>query len=526
MSTRRARFNNDEYQATHSRISCRRATTLPQMSSELQEKQRTLEIQERLKAISPYLQALLEAHDGNDWLQAAVRRQEERRAKQVGPVSMQDPRYLASLIGWDPVAGAPFADSDRGDARKLSGIFIALAHSNRKWWPGSDRRAERIVERLLARAHNERLRAGDAHRTEIADRRELPGVRVYRERAGRRSTHETSAADTSRPSGAPRDSASPAKPAPTTGRPSTSSAQEAHEQARVAQEAHEQARAELTRESELYREVGDRAGEIAARRELAGIYLGDLEEGSYEQARAELTRVLELRRELGDRAGEAETRHQLANIDLERRAHRERAGRRSAHETSAADTSRPSGASRDSASPAKPAPTTGRPSTSSAQETRVAASASRRDGRLRRIATITVVVVALILLVPAGLYLALRNDPREKRAREALAVGVLAQTRDVGRVDLNESESARVLDKTGEIELDLHEDGGALRSDLACVESKAWRLTEQETIEVCVLVEPASGRMLGSFERMQSKPLVGANCKGQAVADEVRCRGR
>jgi len=384
MSTRRARFNNDEYQATHSRISCRRATTLPQMSSELQEKQRTLEIQERLKAISPYLQALLEAQDGNDWLQAAVRRQEERRAKQVGPVSMQDPRYLASLIGWDPVAGAPFADSDRGDARKLSGIFIDLAHSNRKWWPGSDRRAERIVERLLARAHNERLRAGDAHRTEIADRRELPGVRVYRERAGRRSTHETSAADTSRPSGAPRDSASPAKPAPTTGRPSTSSA----------------------------------------------------------------------------------------------------------------------------------------------QETRVAASASRRDGRLRRIATITVVVVALILLVPAGLYLALRNDPREKRAREALAVGVLAQTRDVGRVDLNESESARVLDKTGEIELDLHEDGGALRSDLACVESKAWRLTEQETIEVCVLVEPDSGRMLGSFERMQSKPLVGANCKGQAVADEVRCRGR
>jgi len=384
MSTRRARFNNDEYQATHSRISCRRATTLPQMSSELQEKQRTLEIQERLKAISPYLQALLEAHDGNDWLQAAVRREEERRAKQVGPVSMQDPRYLASLIGWDPVAGAPFADSDRGDARKLSGIFIDLAHSNRKWWPGSDRRAERIVERLLARAHNERLRAGDAHRTEIADRRELPGVRVYRERAGRRSTHETSAADTSRPSGAPRDSASPAKPAPTTGRPSTSSA----------------------------------------------------------------------------------------------------------------------------------------------QETRVAASASRREGRLRRIATITVVVVALILLVPAGLYLALRNDPREKRAREALAVGVLAQTRDVGRVDLNESESARVLDKTGEIELDLHEDGGALRSDLACVESKAWRLTEQETIEVCVLVEPDSGRMLGSFERMQSKPLVGANCKGQAVADEVRCRGR
>jgi len=58
------------------------------------------------------------------------------------------------------------------------------------------------------------------------------------------------------------------------------------------------------------------------------------------------------------------------------------------------------------------------------------------------------------------------------------------------------------------------------------VESKAWRLTEQETIEVCVLVEPDSGRMLGSFERMQSKPLVGANCKGQAVADEVRCRGR
>jgi len=354
------------------------------MSSELQEKQRTLEIQERLKAMSPYLQALLEAHDGNDWLQAAVRREEERRAKQVGPVSMQDPRYLASLIGWDPVAGAPFADSDRGDARKLSGIFIDLAHSNRKWWPGSDRRAERIVERLLARAHNERLRAGDAHRTEIADRRELPGVRVYRDRAGRRSAHETSAADTGRPSGAPRDSASPAKPAPTTGRPSTSSA----------------------------------------------------------------------------------------------------------------------------------------------QETRVAASASRRDGRLRRIATITVVVVALILLVPAGLYLALRNDPREKRAREALAVGVLAQTRDVGRVDLNESESARVLDKTGEIELDLHEDGGALRSDLACVESRAWRLTEQETIEVCVLVEPDSGRMLGSFERMQSEPMVGVDCKGQAVADEVRCRER
>jgi hypothetical protein len=83
------------------------------MSLEIEEKQRTLIIQERLKAIAPYLQSLLEAHDGKDWLQAAVHRQELRQGKQVERVSIQDPRYLAALIGFDPVAGAAFSQSDR-----------------------------------------------------------------------------------------------------------------------------------------------------------------------------------------------------------------------------------------------------------------------------------------------------------------------------------------------------------------------------------------------------------------------------
>ena len=64
-------------------------------------------------------------------------------------VSIQDPRYLASLIAFDPVAGAPFSQSDRSDAKALTGIFLNLADPNRKWIPGSDRRAETIVNRLV-----------------------------------------------------------------------------------------------------------------------------------------------------------------------------------------------------------------------------------------------------------------------------------------------------------------------------------------------------------------------------------------
>lgn len=133
----------------------------------------------------------------------------------------------------------------------------------------------------------------------------------------------------------------------------------------------------------------------------------------------------------------------------------------------------------------------------------------------------------LVLLISLVLVLVLRTDPREQRARQALAVGVLEQTRDVGRLELNESESAGVLDKTEDVEVDLAKDDGARRSDLACGKRAAWRLTDKETIEVCVLVEPDSGRLVGSFQRVPNKSrLVGARCRGRAIVNEVRCRGR
>jgi len=119
------------------------------------------------------------------------------------------------------------------------------------------------------------------------------------------------------------------------------------------------------------------------------------------------------------------------------------------------------------------------------------------------------------------------NDRREDRARDALAIGALQQTRDLGRLDLSESETARILAKTDEVEVRLANEGDGLRSDLACGEREAWRLTDHDTIDVCVLVDPDSGRLLGSFERVRSKPrLVAAKCRGQAVTEQVRCRGR
>jgi tetratricopeptide (TPR) repeat protein len=120
------------------------------MSWEMEEKQRTLVAQERLKQIGPYVQSLLIARDGEDWLHAAIRRQELRQNKPVGRVSIQDPRYLAGLIAHDPVAGAPFSHSARSSARQLTSIFTDLAHPHRTWTPGSDRRAETIVDDLLA----------------------------------------------------------------------------------------------------------------------------------------------------------------------------------------------------------------------------------------------------------------------------------------------------------------------------------------------------------------------------------------
>lgn len=133
----------------------------------------------------------------------------------------------------------------------------------------------------------------------------------------------------------------------------------------------------------------------------------------------------------------------------------------------------------------------------------------------------------VVLCLAAWLLLTLLDDGRGDRARDALAVGTLQQTRDVSQLDLSESETARILAETGEIEVRLGDDGEGLRSDLACARSEAWRLTDHDTIDVCVLVDPDSGRLLGSFERLRNKPrLVGANCTGQTVTEQVRCRDR
>jgi hypothetical protein len=117
------------------------------------------------------------------------------------------------------------------------------------------------------------------------------------------------------------------------------------------------------------------------------------------------------------------------------------------------------------------------------------------------------------------------EDPRANRAREALAAGVLDQTRAVGPVELSSSESAGVLAGVDDIDVDLRDDGAARRSDVACGKASAWRLTDRDTVEVCVLVEPDSGRLLGSFRRVGgSAGLTGTACRGAAVAREVRCR--
>ena len=126
------------------------------MSLEMEQRQRTLVVQARLKAIGPYIQSLLEAHDGKDWRDAAVRREQLRRPdKHIGRDSIGDPRYLARLIAFDEVAGEPFTESDRAGARALTGIFNDLAHDDvedRPWRTGSDQRAKQIVERLMVAA--------------------------------------------------------------------------------------------------------------------------------------------------------------------------------------------------------------------------------------------------------------------------------------------------------------------------------------------------------------------------------------
>ncbi len=136
------------------------------------------------------------------------------------------------------------------------------------------------------------------------------------------------------------------------------------------------------------------------------------------------------------------------------------------------------------------------------------------------------ILAGTALFVVAGLLFALlRADPREERARAALASGALAQARGVVVDDLNNSEIADILGDIEAIKVHLSGEGGALRSDLACGKTEAWRLTEQETIDVCVLVEPDSGDLLGSFERVRSSPrLEGEHCTGRV--EQVSCRGR
>jgi tetratricopeptide (TPR) repeat protein len=77
---------------------------------------------------------------------------------------------------------------------------------------------------------------------------------------------------------------------------------------------HATVRTEFLAALELFRELGDRAGEAAARHSLADL---DFDLGDYEKARTQCLAVLELHRQLGDRNSEAATRHVLANIDYE-----------------------------------------------------------------------------------------------------------------------------------------------------------------------------------------------------------------
>lgn len=141
-----------------------------------------------------------------------------------------------------------------------------------------------------------------------------------------------------------------------------------------------------------------------------------------------------------------------------------------------------------------------------------------------------VLVAAIVVGGAVGLFLVLRGDEREDRARNALAVGMLEQTRGIDRPELNEGETARLLTKleeSEEIDVRLSDDDGGLDSDLACGKAEAWRLTERKTLDVCVLVGPDSGEPIGSFTRLRSRPrLVGANCSAEAVAKEVTCRAR
>lgn len=75
---------------------------------------------------------------------------------------------------------------------------------------------------------------------------------------------------------------------------------------------HERARAECHGAGELYRELGNLAGEAKATCLLASI---SSEQEADEQARAEYNRALELYREVGDHEGEANARQGLAEVD-------------------------------------------------------------------------------------------------------------------------------------------------------------------------------------------------------------------
>ncbi len=105
-------------------------------------------VERAAEAVAGRVQHQLEAAYGRDWLSKVnARRRSEGREPRNG---LGDPRFVMTLVAYEPALSTGFDDRQRQAAKRLTGMGNAAVHQDPPLPPGAGRKAEELANRLGA----------------------------------------------------------------------------------------------------------------------------------------------------------------------------------------------------------------------------------------------------------------------------------------------------------------------------------------------------------------------------------------